>query len=314
MIPVLLPGPSGRRRGDVAHLEFLINASWVEFLKTLDDSKEFDRLVAGITGSQGRRSGRGREPVGGASPVSRAGGVRAGRREVLLRPRQPDRLARERPEARGPGVAGGAVPGGAGAVGQRQVVGRARGAAAPAEAGCHRGERELAGRVVRPGDDPLRNLAAELVARTCPKGALPDVGQALKLIARLAGRGAGARPLRPHGPERQAGRRAAAAGGRPVRGGLHLPAAGRPGAGTGSRRLRSAFFADLLHAAAPSGGQGGGRPDDAVGLPGRLRLVPAAQRPAHGAPRAGRADAGARAARGDRAARVPGRLRSWSRD
>ena len=27
----------------MAHLEFLINASWVEFLKSLDDEKEFQR-------------------------------------------------------------------------------------------------------------------------------------------------------------------------------------------------------------------------------------------------------------------------------
>ena len=36
----------------MAHLEFLINASWVEFLKTLDDAKEFRRLVWGITGKK----------------------------------------------------------------------------------------------------------------------------------------------------------------------------------------------------------------------------------------------------------------------
>ena len=34
VIPVLLPGAERPRRGDVAHLEFLINASWVEFLET----------------------------------------------------------------------------------------------------------------------------------------------------------------------------------------------------------------------------------------------------------------------------------------
>jgi hypothetical protein len=44
VLPVLLPGTERPRRGDVAHLEFLINASWVEFLKTLDD-----RLHAGET-------------------------------------------------------------------------------------------------------------------------------------------------------------------------------------------------------------------------------------------------------------------------
>jgi len=52
VIPVLLPGAERPRRGDVAHLEFLINASWVEFLGTLDDSKQFGRLLWGITGKK----------------------------------------------------------------------------------------------------------------------------------------------------------------------------------------------------------------------------------------------------------------------
>src|SRR5262249_40220822 len=52
VIPVLLPGAERPRRGDVAHLEFLINASWVEFLKTLYDEKEFRRLIWGITGKK----------------------------------------------------------------------------------------------------------------------------------------------------------------------------------------------------------------------------------------------------------------------
>ena len=41
--------------------------------------------------------------------------------------------------------------------------------------------------IVRPGDDPARNLAAELVARFQPPGTLPDVGQARSLIAELQG-------------------------------------------------------------------------------------------------------------------------------
>jgi WD40 repeat protein len=52
VIPVLLPGAERPRRGDVAHLEFLINASWVEFLKTLDDERAFRSLVWGITGTK----------------------------------------------------------------------------------------------------------------------------------------------------------------------------------------------------------------------------------------------------------------------
>jgi tetratricopeptide (TPR) repeat protein len=52
VVPVLLPGTERPRRGDVAHLEFLINASWVEFLKTLDDEAAFRSLVWGITGAR----------------------------------------------------------------------------------------------------------------------------------------------------------------------------------------------------------------------------------------------------------------------
>ena len=52
VIPVLLPGAERPRRGEVAHLEFLINASWVEFLTTLDDEPAFRRLVWGIAGSK----------------------------------------------------------------------------------------------------------------------------------------------------------------------------------------------------------------------------------------------------------------------
>ncbi len=52
VIPVLLPGSERPRRGDVAHLDFLINASWVEFLKTLDDEAAFRRLVWGIKGEK----------------------------------------------------------------------------------------------------------------------------------------------------------------------------------------------------------------------------------------------------------------------
>ena len=100
VIPVLLPGAERPRRGDVAHLEFLINASWVEFLTTLDDERAFRSLVWGITGNQ--TPGAGRDAVRGL-PVSRPGGVRARRREVLLRPREPDGLAGQRPAARGPG-------------------------------------------------------------------------------------------------------------------------------------------------------------------------------------------------------------------
>jgi hypothetical protein len=52
VILVLLPGAERPRRGDVAHLDFLLNAPWVEFLSTLDDERAFQRLVWGITGKK----------------------------------------------------------------------------------------------------------------------------------------------------------------------------------------------------------------------------------------------------------------------
>ena len=36
----------------MAHLDFLINASWVEFPGTLDDDRALNRLVAGLTGEK----------------------------------------------------------------------------------------------------------------------------------------------------------------------------------------------------------------------------------------------------------------------
>ena len=36
----------------MAHLDFLINASWIEFLTTLDDERAFRNLVWGITGTK----------------------------------------------------------------------------------------------------------------------------------------------------------------------------------------------------------------------------------------------------------------------
>ena len=77
VIPVLLPGAERPRRGDVAHLEFLINASWVEFLKTLDDERAFQSLVWGITGTKPAADGR--DAVRRGLPVSRPGGIPARR-------------------------------------------------------------------------------------------------------------------------------------------------------------------------------------------------------------------------------------------
>src|SRR5262249_1046260 len=52
VIPVLLPGAERPRRGEGGHLEVLINASRIEFLSTLDEPKEYRRLLWGITGKK----------------------------------------------------------------------------------------------------------------------------------------------------------------------------------------------------------------------------------------------------------------------
>jgi len=63
VIPVLLPGAERPRRGDVALLDFLINGTWVEFARTLDEEQAFNRLVCGIKGlKHDHRRGREIDP------------------------------------------------------------------------------------------------------------------------------------------------------------------------------------------------------------------------------------------------------------
>src|SRR5271157_861344 len=185
VIPVLLPGSERPRRGDVAHLEFLINASWVEFLKSLDDEKEFQRLVWGITGKKGaepvepRYEGvcpyRGLEPFGTVDARFFFG------RENLT-----DWLVSDlRREIHAPqGVRLLAVLGPSGS-GKSSVV--LAGLIPRVNAGAIDGSEQWRTAVVRPGDDPLANLAVEVSAPFLPKGAMPDVGQARKLIEDLQG-------------------------------------------------------------------------------------------------------------------------------
>src|SRR5271157_4152416 len=185
VIPVLLPGSERPRRGDVAHLEFLINASWVEFLKSLDDEKEFQRLVWGITGKKGaepvepRYEGvcpyRGLEPFGTGEARFFFG------RENLT-----DWLVSDlRREIHAPqGVRLLAVLGPSGS-GKSSVV--LAGLIPRVNAGAIDGSEQWRTAVVRPGDDPLANLAVEVSAPFLPKGAVPDVGQARKLIEDLEG-------------------------------------------------------------------------------------------------------------------------------
>ena len=178
VIPVLLPGAERPRRGDVAHLEFLINASWVEFLTTLDDERAFRSLVWGITGTKPL------EPDGTRYEVCPYRGLEAfgpddakfffGRASLTgwlvsaLR-----REVRAAPGVRLLGVLG---PSGSG---KSSVV--LAGLVPRLKAGAIEGSERWPVAILRPGDDPLKNLAAGVVPRFLPAGALPDTAQVLKL-------------------------------------------------------------------------------------------------------------------------------------
>ena len=185
VIPVLLPGSERPRRGDVAHLEFLINASWVEFLKSLDDEKEFQRLVWGITGKKGAEAVEPRYegvcPYRGLEPFGTGDARFFFGRENLT-----DWLVSDlRREIHAPqGVRLLAVLGPSGS-GKSSVV--LAGLIPRVNAGAIDGSEQWRTAVVRPGDDPLANLAVEVSAPFLPKGAVPDVGQARKLIEDLQG-------------------------------------------------------------------------------------------------------------------------------
>ena len=226
VIPVLLPGAERPRRKEVAQLEFLINASWVEFLKTIDDSKEFDRLVAGIMGVraavppedakrwEGHRPYRGLEAFGPDDAEFFFGRdnladwlVSGLRREV--RASQGVRFL----PVLGPSGSGKSSVVLAGLLPRLK-----RGAIEGSERLARR--RHAAGR--RPAPQPRRRARRSDLSRRLP--ARPGPGPGPDRPA--PGRGAGARPLRPHRAERQAGPLAIAARRRPVRGGLHLPPAG----------------------------------------------------------------------------------------
>jgi tetratricopeptide (TPR) repeat protein len=183
VIPVLLPGTERPRRGDVAHLEFLINASWVEFLTTLDDERAFQSLVWGIKGTkplppdgsqyEGVCPYRGLEAFrpedaefffGRASLTGWL--VSALRREV-----------RAAPGVRFLGVLG---PSGSG---KSSVV--LAGLVPALRAGAIEGSERWLIAILRPGDDPLKNLTAGVVPQFLPPGTLPDINEARKLIDNL---------------------------------------------------------------------------------------------------------------------------------
>src|SRR5271157_4684124 len=180
VIPVLLPGAERPRRGAVAHLEFLINASWVEFPKSLDDRRAFDRLVAGIRGIkptlspeevkrwQGRRPYRGLEAFGPDDAPFFFG------RENLT-----DWLVSDlRREIRAlAGVRFLAVLGPSGS-GKSSVV--LAGLIPRLKEGVIDGSERWPIAVVRPGADPLKELGTAVAAQFVPAGSLPDARQALQ--------------------------------------------------------------------------------------------------------------------------------------
>src|SRR5271166_2010966 len=180
VIPVLLPGAERPRRGAVAHLEFLINASWVEFPKSLDDRRAFDSLVAGIRGIkptlspeevkrwEGRRPYRGLEAFGPDDAPFFFG------RENLT-----DWLVSDlRREIRAPvGVRFLAVLGPSGS-GKSSVV--LAGLIPRLKEGAIDGSERWPIAVVRPGDDPLKELGTAVAAQFVPAGSLPDARQALQ--------------------------------------------------------------------------------------------------------------------------------------
>jgi tetratricopeptide (TPR) repeat protein len=180
VIPVLLPGAERPRRGDVAHLEFLINASWVEFLKTLDDQRAFRQLVWGITGT------RPPEP-----DATRYEGICPYRGLEAFRPDDAkfffgrdnltgwlvSALRREVRAAQGVRFLGVLGPSGSG---KSSVV--LAGLVPRLTAGAIEGSERWPVALLRPGDDPLKNLAAGIVPLFLSAGALPDAAQVLKLV------------------------------------------------------------------------------------------------------------------------------------
>ena len=307
VIPVLLPGVERPRRGDVAHLEFLINASWVEFLKTLDDERAFRSLVWGITGTKPL------EP-----DATRYEGVCPYRGLEAFRPDDAkfffgrenltgwlvSALRREVRAAQGVRFLGVLGPSGSG---KSSVV--LAGLVPRLMAGAIEGSERWPVAILRPGDDPLKNLAAGVVPRFLPTGALPDAAQVLKLADDLH---ADARTLDVFAQ--------VALHDRPEDVRLVVVVdqfeevfTYRPQEGPARARFeqdRDQFFANLLNAAATPGGRVAVVLTMRSDFLERLRTVPAALRSAQRPPRAGRADDRGGAARGDRTASVPRRLRA----
>ena len=313
VIPVLLPGSERPRRGEVAHLEFLINASWVEFLKTLDDEHAFQKLLWGITGQKPPALEEGK--YAGQCPYR---GLEVFRPEdakfFFGRANLTDWLVSDlRREIRAPrGVRFLAVLGPSGC-GKSSVV--LAGLIPRVKAGAIEGSERWPVAIVRPGDNPLERLTEKVVPRMRelrPDPALSEIGEQDDLLNRL----------------RAGSDNAVSALNRYI--GLKFSNEAedrrlvivvdqfeevftyRPEDDQARKRFeasRAAFFASLLNAAATPAGH------VAVVLTMRSDFlgacaVPEAERHAQCPLGAGRADARGRAARGNRATGVPGRVRA----
>jgi hypothetical protein len=192
VIPVLLPGAERPRRGDVAHLEFLINASWVEFLRTLDDQAAFDKLLWGVTGQR---------PAG---PAGRYEGSCPYRGLEAFRPEDArfffgrealtgwltSALRREVRAPQGVRFLGVLGPSGSG---KSSVV--LAGLLPRLKAGASEGSESWPVVVLRPGDNPLERLTEKLVPKARelrPDPSLSELGEQDDLLSRLRAEGDGA--------------------------------------------------------------------------------------------------------------------------
>ncbi|WP_165244546.1 toll/interleukin-1 receptor domain-containing protein [Paludisphaera soli] len=191
VVPVLLPGAERPRRGDVALLEFLINASWVEFLKTLDDEAAFRGLVWGVTGVKPRATDV--SPYEGKCPYRGLEAFGPGDAKYFFgRAALTGWLASElRREVRSAdGVRLLAVLGPSGS-GKSSVV--LAGLVPSLKEGAIEGSASWPVAILRPGGDPLKNLAEKLVpllrAEVRPDASLSEAAEQKELLVDLQGDG-----------------------------------------------------------------------------------------------------------------------------
>jgi WD40 repeat protein len=197
VIPVLLPGAERPRRGDVAHLEFLLNASWVEFLKTLDDERAFRSLVWGITGEKPREpdaqyEGKDVCPYRGLEPFRPEDAKFFFGRENLTG-WLVSALRREVRAAQGVRFLGVLGPSGSG---KSSLV--LAGLVPRLKEGAIEGSERWPVVIVRPGDDPLERLTEKVVPAlraVRPDPSLSELGEQNDLLTILRAEGDSASAL-----------------------------------------------------------------------------------------------------------------------